>query len=40
MNRLIVSVCFAASALAGAQAQESGGTMVMVTQPEPPTLAS
>jgi peptide/nickel transport system substrate-binding protein len=40
MKRLIGGLAFALIATGAANAQERGGTMVMVTQPEPPNLAS
>ncbi|MGF1552326.1 MAG: ABC transporter substrate-binding protein [Paracoccaceae bacterium] len=40
MRRLTLGAAIAAIAAGPALAQESGGTMVMVTQPEPPNLAS
>ncbi len=40
MRRLTFGLVIAATAASAAFAQQSGGTMVMVTQPEPPTLAS
>ncbi len=40
MRSLMLGAALAAGAAASASAQESGGTMVMVTQPEPPNLAS
>ena len=43
INKLIASACVAAASLLGlgpVQAANSGGTMVMIVQPEPPSLAS
>lgn len=40
MRRLLSGIAFALLTTGTASAQESGGTMVMVTQPEPPNLAS
>ena len=43
INKLIAGACVAAASLLGlgpVQAANSGGTMVMIVQPEPPSLAS
>lgn len=40
MRRFLGGLAFALIATSAAHAQQSGGTMVMVTQPEPPNLAS
>jgi len=40
MRRLMFGAVIAAATASSALAQQSGGTMVMVTQPEPPNLAS